>query len=61
MAETIKLVFNTDGTMEISDEPGENAEKTMNRLGIMMGPIERRGHAHGAHSHEAVKLEQGNK
>ncbi|MDP2663652.1 MAG: hypothetical protein Q8R28_23295 [Dehalococcoidia bacterium] len=58
MSEKITLVFNTDGTMEISDEPGENAEKTMKRLGILMGPIERRGHAHGAHSHEGVKLEQ---
>lgn len=53
------MKFKTDGTVEISDEPGENAEKRLQQLGIKLGDITKRGHKH-AHSHEeGVKISQG--
>jgi hypothetical protein len=51
-----RIIFNPDGTVEISAE--NNAEKELQFLLKDFGDIERRGHKHGAHSEEATKLEQ---
>ncbi|MDP2662052.1 MAG: hypothetical protein Q8R28_15110 [Dehalococcoidia bacterium] len=55
----VTFVFDQDGKMEVSNEPGENAEKFLKQLGLQMGEIEKRGHVHGHVHQEGVKL--GNK
>lgn len=53
------MKFKKDGTVEISDEPGENAEKRLKQLGINLGDIEFRGHKHAHTREEGVKITQG--
>jgi len=51
--------FKPDGTAEIQDEPGMNAEKNLKWLLDNLGEVERRGHKHAAGREEGVKIEQG--
>lgn len=53
----VELNFKTDGTVEIQDEPGQNAEKNLKWLLENLGDVERRGHKHGAKREERVKIQ----
>ena len=55
----ITMKFNPDGTVEIQDEPGMNAEKNLKWLLDKLGDVTRRGHKHAASREEGVKINQG--
>lgn len=53
------LTFKPDGTVEVQDEPGQNAEKNLGWLLGKLGNIERRGHKHAASGEEGITVKQG--
>lgn len=52
----ITLIFRPNGTMEVQDEPGENAERNLKWLLDNLGQVEKRGHKHGANTRETTKV-----
>lgn len=54
----VVMSFKPDGSVEIQDEPGQNAERNLKWLLQDLGEVERRGHKHGASREEGIKLEQ---
>ena len=57
MAE-ITLSFNPDGSVEIQDEPGTNAEKNLAWLLKGLGDVSKRGHKHAHTRDEGVQIKQ---
>ena len=57
MAE-ITLSFKPDGSVEIQDEPGMNAEKNLKWLLTNLGEVSRRGHKHAHTREEGVQIKQ---
>ena len=55
----VMMKFNPDGTVEVQDQPGQNAEKNLKWLLEGLGDIKKRGHKHAAGREEGVKIEQG--
>lgn len=53
------MTFRPDGSVEVQDEPGQNAEKNLKWLLDSLGKVERRGHKHGAKAEEGAKVQQG--
>lgn len=58
MAE-ITLSFKPDGSVEIQDEPGMNAEKNLSWLLKNLGDVSKRGHKHASTREEGVQIKQG--